>query len=126
MSYQYYQGPPVDEITVDRALFLYHLRVNPHDVEQTTGTMFDIASQARCALGLGCQAFDIPVAGYEALNQAYTKVAQRLQLTMDEIEAIWKLNDRYHLSFAQIADRAEAHFKDHRVPIITPADYKRA
>lgn len=112
----HYDGPPVVGITPDRAIFLYHLRVNPHNVPQSTGSLSKIVNgveESRCAIGLGCQAFKIDV----QKHTAYALLSRHIQLGTERIADIWRLNDRCRMSFAQIADRLEAHFLDPTVKI---------
>lgn len=116
----HYNGPTVVGITPDRAIFLYHLRVNPKRIPQAIGSMRKVSSTAeesRCALGLGCQAFDVDV----SKHTSYSQLSHYIQLDFEEIADIWRLNDRCCWTFSQIADRVEAHFLDPTVEIYNPA-----
>lgn len=116
----HYDGPPVVGITPERAIFLYHLRVNPKKIPQSTGSMRKISSAAgesRCALGLGCQAFSIDV----GKHTSYAELSQYIKLNSEDISDIWRLNDRCRWSFSQIADRVEDHFLDPNVKIFDPS-----
>lgn len=125
VTQQYYSGPPVEGITPERAIFIYHLRVNPHGIRQTSGTMYDALSGARCALGLGCQAFNIDLTSYSGLDKAYHALSNLLQVSSDEIESMWKLNDRFGMSFAEVAARMESYFKNREAGIIRQEDFKK-
>lgn len=104
-------------ITPERAIFLYHLRVNPNHVTQITGSLKD-GLNAMCAVGLGCDAFNIPMTEWEKIEKglpasfnAYQALADKLGVTKDVIAAFYSLNDHSKLTFAQVAKVAEVFFE---------------
>lgn len=100
-------------ITPNRAVALYHLRMNPNNHKQAKFALID-KNGCRCAVGLIAEAFNIPVevdAGHDSnVNaQAYTKVENVLGLTdsKGQVNHITMINDCYDRTFDQIAELLE-------------------
>lgn len=105
------------EVAQNRAIFLYHLRVNPDKVKQITGAL-KRSADAMCAIGLGCDAFQIPMTewdkaalGVPSEYDPYAALANKLGVPGHVISSLYSLNDGSGLTFAQVADVAEAYFK---------------
>jgi len=104
------------KLTADRAIALYHLRVNPKNRKQTTGTLKNFVGDC-CALGLIAEAFDIPCTKKEMIAKG---VDSRLSSSYDEIETrigiepqrVYRMNDQMGLTFSEIADRLEKIFEE--------------
>jgi transcriptional regulator with XRE-family HTH domain len=102
----------------NQALFVHHLRTNPHGVYQISGDLVQ-DDKHMCALGLGLEAFDM-IAAYKAWenNEAaypgydpYKEIAKVLDMPKRHVDTIYSLNDDYGLSFGEIADVMEEYFK---------------
>jgi hypothetical protein len=71
-----------------------------------------------CAVGLGCDAFKIPMTNLEikaaGLSQAefspYEELAKKLDITHADISDLYGLNDGFGMSFADVAKVAEEFF----------------
>lgn len=108
---------PPEEVAVNRAIFLYHLRVNPDNVRQITGSLKKSAD-AMCAVGLGCDAFEIPMTAYDRAAKGitdihydpYGRLAHKLGVGKEVIQSLYSLNDMSGLSFEQVAEAAELYF----------------
>lgn len=105
-----------EEIARNRAIFLYHLRVNPDGVRQITGALKKSAD-AMCAIGLGCDAFQIPMTAYEKAAAGieygyspYATLARKLGVDRETISSLYYLNDTLGLSFEKVAEAAELYF----------------
>lgn len=93
-------------ITPDRAIALYHLRMNPNNHKQATGTLLDCEGR-RCALGVIAEAFNLPLHTdfYNVLNTvAYNTLSSKLGPAYMYIHS---LNDCYQVSYSDIADFME-------------------
>jgi transcriptional regulator with XRE-family HTH domain len=102
----------------NQALFVHHLRTNPHDVVQIQGNLVDDSGHM-CALGLGLEAFDM-IAAYKAWeeNEAaypgydpYNEISNVLNMPKSHVCSVYNLNDDYDLSFSEIASIMEEYFK---------------
>jgi hypothetical protein len=102
-------------ITPNQAIALYHLRLNPNKIKQTTGTLTD-CKNGRCALGLIAEAFNIPLNGFIEISNAYDCLRVKLDPNFSEnavsrqtdiTEVIWTLNDKARLTYAEVADVME-------------------
>lgn len=105
----------------NQAIFVHHLRANPHGVTQITGALVD-DSKNMCALGLGLEAFGM-IKAYEE-EQArpsysldskthfdpYKWIAAHLNMPKKHVEQIYVLNDDENLTFGEIADILERYF----------------
>lgn len=111
--------PPLspEEVARNRAIFLYHLRINPDGVKQITGTLKRSADEM-CAVGLGCDAFQIPMTAYDKAAQGikdeyydpYGALAQKIGVPTTVISSLYGLNDGKGLTFEQVAEVAERYF----------------
>lgn len=111
--------PPVKTkgITPNRAILLYHLRVNPDNVKQITGSL-KASAEAMCAVGLGCDAFQIPITreekerlGFNAAEyDPYAELAKKLDVPTSVVNQMYRLNDQNELTFAQVARVMEVWF----------------
>lgn len=96
-------------IAARRELAMYHLRMNPKNRVQLTGTLNDDKGGC-CALGLIAEAFDIPCTykqmeekGIDILGySAYKEIGKAIDF---RYSWIYGLNDMDGLTFAQIADK---------------------
>jgi hypothetical protein len=102
----------------NQALFVHHLRTNPHNVVQIEGSLVDDSGHM-CALGLGLEAFDM-IAAYKAWeeNEAahpgydpYAEISKVLNMPKTHVCSVYSLNDDYGLRFGEIADIMEEYFK---------------
>jgi hypothetical protein len=88
-------------ITENQKLFVSYLIVNPKNREVGTTYFWD-GKNSCCILGMVCECFNIPVLEYGNFDN-YEAVIQVLDLSDDELHAMWKLSDRYFLSFSESA-----------------------
>jgi hypothetical protein len=119
--------PLINELPAQQAIFLHHLRENPNNVTQITGSLIDDNSHM-CAVGLGVECFGL-IRDYRKAQQeekynrnvgnwGYTpydiekELSERLGINKDDLTSIYQLNDDYELSFAKIADILEIFFKE--------------
>lgn len=103
----------------NQALFVQHLRTNPHNVVQVTGTLVE-DDKSMCALGLGLEAFGMIRAYKESQNQPYSirrdtynpykEIASKLNMPQRHVEQVYALNDDHGLTFSEIADVMEEYF----------------
>lgn len=94
-------------ITPNRAIALYHLRMNPHHHKQAKKALLN-GSGCRCALGLIAEAFNIPVSVDREYSYSNAAVYNQLEKMLETITIpIFSLNDNYDLTFEQIADVLE-------------------
>lgn len=117
------------DATPNQALFIYHLRQNPHGVRQITSRLDDDHG-GMCALGLGMEAFniirtseqwraahpeeaDIYYNGFNSYDP-YGEIAKVLDVPIEHVNQIYYLNDDDYLSFGQIADVFEKYLKTDR------------
>lgn len=105
------------EIEANRAIALYHLRVNPNNRTQIKGYFTD-GCNGRCAVGLLCEAFNIPIAStkdesgnseaYKICSAAYAALAKKLGLQDGPFNRVWVWNDSPgDFTYAKIADLTE-------------------
>jgi hypothetical protein len=94
-------------ITANRAFCLYHLRVNPKNVNWTVGTLENALGEM-CDVGLACQAFNIPRTG--EYYDPEVELALKLDMPQSHVRNIYSLNDTSYLKFDQVADVLEAYF----------------
>src|ERR1700752_3893855 len=102
------------DIARNRAIFLYHLRVNPDNVRQIVGSLKTSLNQM-CATGLGCDAFNIPMTSWEIKESGhehdgfspYQALADKLGITKRAVEELYVLNDSFYCSFKDVARVAE-------------------
>jgi hypothetical protein len=105
------------DIARNRAIFLYHLRINPDNVRQIVGALKSGLNQM-CATGLGCDAFEIPMTNWEIRKAGhaddgfspYQALADKLGITRRAVEQMYVLNDSFSCSFRDVARVAEAYF----------------
>ena len=107
-------------MTPNRAIFLYHLRVNPGKVSQVTGILKSSLGEM-CAIGLACDAFKIPMtrwekieAGYDETFDPYSVLAAKVEVPRDAIVHLYYLNDSENLTFKQVARLAELYFNSNQ------------
>lgn len=108
--------------TPQQAIFIYHLKNNPGNVQQIYGEL-DNNAGGMCALGLGMEAFgiirtweqykekfpdshitDFAGAGATATYDPYKIIAEILDVSRSNVSDIYNLNDNDELSFKDIAD----------------------
>lgn len=112
-------------MTPNQAIFIYHLRTNPHGVRQVR-TRLDDDSGGMCVLGLGMEAFDIirtrkqwnekhptDPTGWMTFSP-YTEIGNVLEIPEAHVNQLYYLNDDHYLSFGQVADLFEAYLKTDR------------
>ena len=107
-------------LTPNRAIMLYHLRVNPGNAKQITGALKDAVTGDMCAVGLACDAFKIPMTVWELSASgknpnsfnAYSILADKLEIPENAVRQLYGLNDINKLSFTQVAKVAERYFLD--------------
>lgn len=103
-------------VETDRAVALYHLRVNPKNRQKIKGYLTD-GCNGRCAIGLIAEAFDIPIAptrnvpmndsSFAVCNAAFAQLEERLGIK-DRIHRVWMWNDQFEpTTFAEVADKME-------------------
>lgn len=96
-------------ITPNRAIALYHLRMNPLRRKKITGSLRD-ECDGRCALGLIAEAFgiEIPV-NPDDQNDIYSDMKARLSLLYPG--EVYGINDgdacRYDSDYDRVADKLE-------------------
>ena len=112
--------------TANQAIFVYHLRVNPHKREQIYMEL-DNEHGGMCALGLGMEAFGI-IRTWEAYKKLYPdsnawtfgvnagydpykEIADKLGISRDHVNEIYSMNDKDKMTFGEIADAFEAYLK---------------
>lgn len=106
----------------NQAIFVHHLRTNPHNVTQITSSLVD-DDQNMCALGLGLEAFGMIKKYQEEAKRAvnnyqfnkpafdpYAWIADKLRMPQSHVEQVYALNDDHELSFSEIADIMERYF----------------
>lgn len=115
--------------TANQAIFVYHLRQNPHGHEQIYHEL-DNSRGGMCALGVGMEAFGIlrtweqykekfPDAemfqfGSPAYYDPYVEIAKKLGVPKEHVNEIYRLNDDDMMNFGEIADAFEAYLKTDR------------
>jgi pentatricopeptide repeat protein len=107
-----------EEIARNRAIFLYHLRVNPDNVQQITGAL-KAGFKMMCATGLGCDALNIPMTSWEIEKAGhvgdgfspYQALADKLGISKSAVVKMYGLNDVYHCTFSEVAKVADAYFR---------------
>lgn len=102
-------------ITPDRSIALYHLRRNPDNRDKTEGRLTD-GQNARCALGLVGEAFDIDLSGkteYFDSRGSEIGVYRKISTVIDcRSDIVYELNDAYDLSFRRVADVLELAWRE--------------
>lgn len=110
--------------TANQAIFVYHLRQNPHGHKQIYNEL-DNRRGGMCALGVGMEAFGIirtweaykeehPTAeffmfGSPSYYDPYEEIAKKLGIPKDHVSEIYRMNDDDYMSFGEIADAFEAY-----------------
>lgn len=110
--------------TANQAIFVYHLRQNPHGHKQIYNEL-DNRRGGMCALGVGMEAFGIirtweaykkenPTAeffmfGSPSYYDPYEEIAKKLGIPKDHVNEIYRMNDDDYMSFGEIADAFEAY-----------------
>lgn len=99
-------------LTPNRITYLSYLRNNPLDRTQIMTSLWD-GEGGFCALGFALDALGaLPEFPSDEQEEYYDKVSELLDLTLEESDEIWMMNDLEELSLTQIADRLETKWRN--------------